>query len=177
MRRAFRQGSGPFPRAAAALLAVVALLPLLPGSAAGPAPARAAETGTGVPAPDFTLETPAGDNVSLSRFRGKQAVLLAFWATWCPHCNEAVPRLSAIDAGPLSGKLKLLALDFMESREKVGAFVQKKGVGYTVLLDRRGKVARSYGVLGIPTYILVGKDGTVRFRDHELPGDLAKLLE
>lgn len=35
----------------------------------------------------------------------------------------------------------------------------------------------SAAVLGIPTYILVGKDGTVRFRDHELPGDLAKLLE
>ena len=177
MGRPLRQGSRPFPWSAAVLLALLSLVPSPHRPAAGAEPARAAEPGATVPVPDFTLETPAGDNVSLSRFRGKQAVLLAFWATWCPHCNEAVPRLSAIDAGPLSGKLKLLALDFMESREKVGAFVQKKGIGYTVLLDRRGKVARSYGVLGIPTYILVGKDGTVRFRDHELPGDLAKLLE
>ncbi|MGG7381741.1 peroxiredoxin family protein, partial [Escherichia coli] len=40
----------------------------------------------GAQAPDFTLRTPTGTPVSLRALRGK-AVLLEFFATWCPHCN------------------------------------------------------------------------------------------
>lgn len=126
---------------------------------------------------DFRLETPEGRPVSLSEFVGKKAVLLAFWATWCPHCNETVPELKKLDGGPLSDRLELLAVDFMESGEKVSSFMKRKEIGYTVLLDSRGQVARTYGVLGIPTYVVINRRGEIVYRGYELPADISKHLD
>jgi peroxiredoxin len=76
----------------------------------------------------------------------------------------------------MSGKVQILALDFMESEKKVNAFIKRKQVAYPVLLDRRGRVARKYKVVGIPTYILFDRDGKVVYRDHDLSG-IRKVLE
>lgn len=166
-------------RAVASILLVVLVglaAPLLPtqarGSADPPPPSTSAADWT-----DFRLETPEGSSVSLSEFVGRKAVLLAFWATWCPHCNETVPELKKLEGGPLSDRLKLLAVDFMESGDKVAAFMKRKEIGYTVLLDSRGKVARMYGVVGIPTYVVVSRQGKIVYRGFELPRDISTYLE
>lgn len=126
--------------------------------------------------PAFDLPDPAGARVSLATFLGKKPVLLVFWATWCPHCNEVVPEINRIHAASGNGeRLQVLALDYKESAEKVISFVRKKGVAYPVLLDRKGKVARKYRILGIPTYILVDRDGRIAYRGYE-PPDLARYL-
>jgi peroxiredoxin len=142
----------------------------------GDAPASAGSTG------DkewvyFTLPDAGGRRVSLRQFIGKKSVLLVFWATWCPHCNESVPVINRMHTEPpAAGKLQILALDFMESREKVSAFIATKKVAFPVLLDRSGSVAREYRVVGIPTYVLIDQDGKVVYRDHEIP-EIAKYLK
>jgi peroxiredoxin len=142
----------------------------------GTAPASAASTGTKEWV-DFTLPEPGGEQVSLRQFIGKKPVLLVFWATWCPRCNDEVPVINRMHREPpTSEKVQILALDFMESEKKVNAFIAKKKVAYPVLLDRRGKVARKYKVVGIPTYILFDRDGKVVFRDHDLP-EIGKYLK
>lgn len=149
-------------------------------SAGKPAPAPPAAAGpaaVGAKAPGFSL--PGLDNavVDLRQFAGKKAVLLAFWATWCPHCNESVPDVNRLHGdGRLSKKVQVLALNFRESPQKVSGFVAAKKVRYPVLLDRDGEVARRYGVVGIPTYVVVSRDGRVVFRDHELPRDVGALV-
>jgi peroxiredoxin len=142
------------------------------GEAAAPSPSGEA----GSPAPDFTLPALDGQPVALNQYLGKKPVLLAFWATWCPECKEAIPEINALHGGPLSGKLQVLAVDFRESREKVAAAVKARGIRYPVVLDEKGKVARAYGVVGIPTYVLVGRDGKVLYREHVLPGDISRYL-
>ncbi len=133
------------------------------------APASAATTGIREWV-DFTLPKPDGEEVSLAQFIGKKPVLLAFWATWCPSCNEAVPEINRMHSEPPTNKnLQILALDFMESPKKVDAFIAKKKVTYPVLLDRRGIVAKKYGVVGIPTYILIDREGGIAYRGHEIP--------
>ncbi len=146
-----------------------------PAQGGGDAPGPPAETAAGT-LPDFTLPDPDGKQVSLRRFLGKTPVLLAFWATWCPHCNAAVPDINRMHA-ELSpgGKLRILALDYRESERKVRAFIAEKKVGYTVLMDRRGDVARKFRVVGIPTYILIDRRGRVVYRGHELP-EIARYL-
>jgi peroxiredoxin len=125
---------------------------------------------------DFTLPDLEGNPVSLDRFIGKQPVFLLFWATWCPHCNEAVPRINAIRENSARGdRLQILALDYKESPETVAAFIRRKHVAYPVLLDREGTVARSYRVLGIPTYILLDASGRIVYRGHELP-EISRIL-
>ncbi|GAB4373042.1 MAG: hypothetical protein Kow00128_22300 [Deltaproteobacteria bacterium] len=143
----------------------------------GVALARSVPAPAGEGTPAFELPDLAGKRVSLASFLGKKPVLLAFWATWCPHCNESVPEINRIHAAFGNGeRLQVLALDFKESPEKVGSFVRKKQVSYPVLLDRKGAVAREYRILGIPTYILIGRDGRIVYRGYE-PPDLSPFLE
>jgi len=125
---------------------------------------------------DFTLPALDGEPVALNQFLGKKPVLLVFWATWCPECREAIPSLNALHAGPLGGKLQILGLDTLESRKKVSAAVKAHQILYPILLDEGGKVARAYDVVGIPTYVLISREGQVVYRDHVLPGDFSRYL-
>jgi thiol-disulfide isomerase/thioredoxin len=124
---------------------------------------------------EFTLKSIGGESVSLGRFAGTHPVLLVFWATWCPHCNAAVPEINEIHTR-LGGRLKILALNYMENRQKVTAFMKAKSIAYPVLLDIDGKVASQYRVAGIPTYVLLDKEGRVVYFDNALPAHLEKYL-
>jgi peroxiredoxin len=128
------------------------------------------------PAADFTLQGLDGRPVTLGPLLGKKPVLLVFWATWCPECKAAIPEINAMATGPLAEKLQIFGLDFRESGEKVARAVKSRGILYPVLLDERGQAARAYGVVGIPTYILIDRNGNVAWRAHLLPGDIAPLL-
>ncbi len=125
---------------------------------------------------DFTLRGLDGQPVSLSRFLGKKPVLLVFWATWCPECKAASPKINALHDGLPGEKMQILAIDYRETREAVAAAVKSRGIRYTVLLDEGGQVARAFGVVGIPTYVLIGRNGTVVYRDYALPGDISRFL-
>jgi peroxiredoxin len=145
---------------------------LVPGGGeAGAAPGR----GSDRPA-DFTLPDLDGHPVALGPFLGKKPVFLVFWATWCPECEAAIPEINAMTTGPLAEKMQILGLDFRESREKVALAVKSRGIRFPVLLDERGQVARAYGVVGIPTYVLIDRRGIVAYREHVLPGDIARYL-
>jgi peroxiredoxin len=164
--------------------AIAALLVLLCGAALAGPERVLPESGAGAaipgasagPAADFTLPDLDGQPVALNQFLGKKPVLLVFWATWCPECKAAIPEINAMATGPLAAKLQVLGLDFRESREKVANAVKARGIRYPVLLDEKGQVARAYGVAGIPTYVLIGRDGKVIYREHVLPGDLSLYL-
>ena len=163
--------------------AIAALLFLLCGAAlAGPERLisggdAAATPGAGSNRPaDFTLPDLDGRQVALGRFLGKEPVLLVFWATWCLECKAAIPEINAMTTGPLAGKLQILGIDFRESREKVARAVTSRGIRYPVLLDLQGQVARAYEVVGIPTYVLIGREGKVLYREHVLPGDISRYL-
>lgn len=164
--------------------AVAALLFMLCGAALA-GPERLPSEGGGRPAPvasesyrsmDFTLPDLDGMPVTLGRYLGKKPVLLFFWATWCPECKKAIPEINAMTADPSDGRLQILGIDFRESREKAAIAVKTRGIRFPVLLDERGQVARAYGVVGIPTYILIDRRGNVVYREHVLPGNLSRLL-
>jgi len=165
--------------------AIAALLFLLCGIAlAGPdREPPAADPGPGAPgttasarAADFTLPALDGQPVALNQFLGKKPVLLFFWATWCPECKEAIPSINTLHAGPLGGKVQILGVDYRESREKVSAAVKARDIRYPVLLDGSGKVALAYGVIGVPTYVLISREGKIVYKEHVLPGDLSRFL-
>jgi peroxiredoxin len=163
--------------------AIAALLVLLCGVAlAGPerllpgAGGSAADPGAESDRPaDFTLPDLDGRPVTLGRFLGKKPVLLVFWATWCPECKAAIPEINAMTTEPLAGKLQILGLAFREPREKVANAVKARGIRFPVLLDERGQAARDYGVVGIPTYILIDRRGNIVYREHVLPGDITRI--
>lgn len=123
--------------------------------------------GAGSTAPDFTLETIAGETIVLSEILKNQRVVLDFWASWCPPCVKAISELEEFYSEN-KDKIGVLGINVQESKAKVESFLKKKGVSYPVVLDSDGSVARLYNVRGIPTIVLVEKDGSILYYGHSV---------
>jgi peroxiredoxin len=114
-------------------------------------------------APDFTLPTTDGKQVSLREYRGK-VVFLNFWATWCIPCREEMPGLEQLHQTYQSQDLAIISIDLKESADQVKTFFQKHGLSFPALLDQNGSVFRDYLVAGMPTTYLIGRDGMLLAR-------------
>ena len=115
----------------------------------------------GVAAPDFTLTSLDGRKVKLSDFRGK-AVLLNFWATWCPPCKVEMPWFEDLQRQYGNAGLVVLgvAMDDTEPA-KIAKYANELGVNYPVLLGTN-QVSDDYGdVQYLPTTFYIGRDGTI----------------
>jgi len=111
-------------------------------------------------APEFSLPTLEGRTVTLSALRG-QVVFLNFWATWCPPCREEMPSIEQLHRELRGQGLVVLAVDVDEAPERVARFVKDFRLGFPVLLDAGSHVFSSYGAPGLPTTILIDRQGRV----------------
>ncbi len=120
---------------------------------------KTAGVSVGKPAPNFTLRTLEGKEVSLSDLRGK-IVLVNFWATWCPPCREEMPLFEEVYRKYKDKGFEILAVSTDTSAEAVRKFVKEFKVSFPVLMDD-GKVSTSYGIQGLPTSFLIDREGKV----------------
>lgn len=111
------------------------------------------------PAADFTLSTPAGEAVTLSRIEA-DVVVLNFWFTTCPPCRAEIPELSAWAARNPQIPLYGVSTDVGMPPGKLQREAERLGIRYPVLHDVRAEVAGRYGVDVFPT-TLVLKDGRI----------------
>ncbi len=115
----------------------------------------------GHPAPDFTLQTLDGASLSLSDLRG-QAVVLNFWATWCPPCRAEMPELQAAHQAYASGGLVVLGVNQAEEAPVVRAYLEELGLTFPVVLDMNYEAASLYSVNSLPTTFFIDRDGIIR---------------
>ena len=116
-------------------------------------------------APDFSLKDLQGKTFKLSSYSGKQ-VLLFFGATWCPSCRAEIPAYKNIYATYSKSSLEVVYIDIMEPVEKVARFAKTNSLPYKVLIDEDGNVADNYGIIGVPTLILIDKEGYIAKMSH-----------
>lgn len=127
-------------------------------------------------APDFKLVNLKKDTVVLSSYRKlQQPVLLIFWTTWCPYCRDQLMEINDKYAQLTKNNLGLLAINVGEAIGKVEKFVSLRNFSYEFLLDQDTNVARSFDIMGVPTYVLIDKDGYIStvgssFPEKELEG-------
>lgn len=114
---------------------------------------------TGSPAPDFSAKDFAGKSVQLSSLAGK-VVLIDFWATWCGPCRMELPHVQKLHAELADKGLVVLGVND-EPADVAQKFMTESGYTFTSLVDVESAVARQYGVTGIPTVVIVGRDGVV----------------
>jgi len=143
------------------IVTVFFLIRGLPGRPGGAVSVGKGGTTAGSVAADFTLPDLLGQSVSLSSFRGKKGVLLDFWATWCPPCRASLPTIAAIKR-KYADQLEVLSLNQGEAPDKVKDFLSSQDLDLHVLLDSEGAVGRAYGVRGIPTFVVIDKEGTIK---------------
>ena len=115
---------------------------------------------TGQAAADFTLSDLDGHAHKLSAERGK-VVMLDFWATWCGPCRLQMPAVDRLYKEFKDKGLVVFAVNQGEPAERARAYLEKQSYTPTALLDSKGEVGRQYQVRGIPTLVIVGRDGTI----------------
>jgi len=136
-----------------------------------------ADTALAERAPDFVLKNLQGEKFRLKDHRG-EPVLLIFSTTWCPSCVAEIPRFKEIQARYQGRGLKIVNINVMETREKAARFQERHKLPYPTLLDSQGDVANIYRIQGVPTLVLLSRDGRVVCRPCVvIDGHLEKLLK
>jgi len=97
---------------------------------------------------------------SVGDSRGR-VIVLDFWATWCMPCRVVIPKLDVLQAQYGAQGLSVLGVS-TEDTQDVSQFVQNMAMRYGVAVDRHGQTTRGYGVMSLPTVVVIDKRGVVR---------------
>lgn len=136
----------------------------------------------GAKAPDFTLNDPDGNPVTLSSLKGK-FVLVDFWASWCQPCMLEMPNLIEQYNAYKDKGFEIVGVSLDRSREAWVNTIKLQNLNWLHVWDMEGEtqaeVATKYGVTGIPHTVLLDKEGNIlakNLRGSDLEAKLAELM-
>jgi cytochrome c biogenesis protein CcmG/thiol:disulfide interchange protein DsbE len=112
------------------------------------------------PAPDFTLTTFDGAEISLSALRGKP-VVINFWASWCPPCREEAPLLERTWRAFKDQGVVFLGVNIQDREQDARKYIQEFDITYPNGPDPTGEISIDYGVSGIPVTFFISRDGQI----------------
>ena len=117
---------------------------------------------TRVEAPDASFIDGQGRERRLDAWRGK-VVLVNLWATWCGPCREEMPALDRLQAALGGDDFEVVAISIDRGGpEGPAAFLAEVGAQNLALYnDATGRIATQFGVFGMPTTILIDRDGAI----------------
>lgn len=121
---------------------------------------KISRTASGSEAPDFSLTQLDGQEVQSKDLRGK-VVVLNFWATWCGPCKEEMPALDRLRRQFDQKDVAFYTITTDLQRDGIKAFMDRLGLGLPVLLDEDKDVSSAFLVRGLPTTVLIGRDGNL----------------
>lgn len=120
-------------------------------------------------APDFNLWDLENNAFILTNYNNQKPVMLFFWTTWCPFCRGELKALNNRYPDLAREGWELFAIDVGEPSYRVKNFLKGYSLDFKVLLDRDTTVADVYGIFGVPTYILIDKEGYITFKGNRFP--------
>ena len=121
-------------------------------------------------APSIRLPAIEGE-LDLASLRGK-VVYLDFWASWCKPCQKSFPWMRALKSAYEARGLEVVAVNLDKDRALADSFLKQLDVNFVVAFDTSGSSASDYQLKGMPSSVLIGRDGKiyathVGFRDQD----------
>lgn len=114
--------------------------------------------------PPVKLALCTGGSIDFGASRGEQILVLDFWATWCRPCRHAVEQIQRLASQfQDTGTARFITVNLMESPEVVRPWKQHQKLNLPVALDRDGQLAEQLRVQALPTTVVVGRDGIIRY--------------
>jgi peroxiredoxin len=113
-------------------------------------------------APKFQTVTVDGNNVDYFSGNAGKPLVIRFWADWCKYCEGEMKAIENVYQRHKGKGLEVLAINAGQDKATIDAFIKKIGVTYPALLDEKSNIARSYGVVGLPTTYFVDAKGVIR---------------
>jgi thiol-disulfide isomerase/thioredoxin len=113
---------------------------------------------SGTTPPPFTGRTADARELSLTELRGR-VVVVNFWASWCLECRPEMPVLERFHREFAVRGLAVIGINAREDKEAVARYATELGLTFPLVLDTGGRNSDLYGVIGIPTTFLIGRDG------------------
>jgi thiol-disulfide isomerase/thioredoxin len=126
--------------------------------------------GTGDSVPNIKLQNLSAETVQLSDLAGR-AVILNFWATWCPPCRREMPLLDELQKSYGEKGLSVIGLDINESPDLVKSYISTVAISYPIWVDapsgtpgfdRSQEIFSHFGGVGLPTTIFIDRAGVIR---------------
>jgi len=114
-------------------------------------------------APDFSFTTYQKQDISNASLRGK-VVLVDFWGTWCPPCRESVPALRSLNKKYAGKAFQLVSVSSDDDEDVWKTFIKAERMDWSQYIDLPGEVLRAFKVESFPTFVVLDKDGVIRFR-------------
>ncbi|HEY0741000.1 MAG TPA: TlpA disulfide reductase family protein [Chryseosolibacter sp.] len=127
-------------------------------------------------APDFELLDTDNNKQTLSRQTGK-VIVLDFWELRCGFCLQSIEKLKALSAKYSAGEFEVWSIVSDESSfSKVKEFSEKRRINYRVMYGTV-KTSADYHVYGVPLYVIIDKEGIVRYAKAGATSELEQEIE
>ncbi|MBF7073210.1 TlpA family protein disulfide reductase [Glaciecola sp. MH2013] len=118
-------------------------------------------------APQWTLSTQDGKQISFSDYAGKP-VIITFWGTWCPYCKKLHPGLEKVRAKYEEQGLVVLGISVNEQDgAKPQDFLTKNGIHFLTLVEGDDIAEDAFQVFGTPTTLFISPQGKILGRTME----------
>ena len=128
--------------------------------------------------PDASADRIGGDRESLSDYRG-DVLLLDFWATWCVPCIASLPEVTHLQESLGDMGFRVITISIDEGVDLVERFMDERMdlpfVNWFV--GEESELYDDWAIQGVPTYIVVDREGVVRGRSHEVESLYDVILE
>ena len=100
---------------------------------------------------------------ALDEHRG-EVIYLDFWASWCGPCRKSFPWMNKIEAEYKQQGFSVISVNLDANKALATKFLNEMPASFTVIYDPKGKIAKHFKIQGMPSSMLIGRDGKIKSR-------------